>query len=178
MRHAGINLRERRCVLARMALLIAAPLLLLLLSGCDNFCGVQRQVQVKRLPSDSEITSAIWRVPGMERVDTSHWEASNGYEYRLPAKLPYTIDGDEMKSVGGIVIPYEDREGNKWLTLYYGWMNYVPPKHTVDETRSVMDQVYRQLRDSCPYLPPPDDLQEKWTGPSPRNKAFGIFPWL
>jgi hypothetical protein len=66
-------------------------------------------------------------------------------------------------TTGGTLETKQDSKGTKTVRLYCLWTNHTPPKAKFDETRSLLDAAYLNLRRAEPSLPPPEQLKETLT---------------
>ena len=127
----------------------------LVTTGCDTFNGVYRTVRLQQLPSNAAIEAALQDVPSISSV-------------RYPANRPISPSdkrilqqfGYSSAHSGGVVAVQQTEIGEKTLTLYRTWINYVPPPEVVGETCALMDVVYASLLRHIPELPPKEDLKE------------------
>jgi hypothetical protein len=135
----------------------------LTLTGCDTLSGIRRTVRLNQLPSPDTVVASLNDVPAIKKISynraipSKSWSLYKGVIQNQPYdQISYSSD-----NARGVVEVQETESGDKTLTLYCLWMNYQPSQQIVEDTRSLMDQVYSSLRRRAPIIPPETEVQEK-----------------
>lgn len=145
------------------ALLVA--ILILTTASCDVFYGIQRSVEIERLPTPEEVTAALQEVPGVDGVQRHTMPASTYWRWFecLVHDPPYEQYVYSAGELSGVVVVREVESGERTLEIYRLWINVPPTSAVFEDTRRLMDRVYASLLQRIPDLPPADQLKEKLT---------------
>lgn len=149
---------------------LLVALCILTIPSCDVFYGVQRFVEIERLPTPEEVTAALLEVPGVDDVRRHTMPASTYWRWFecLVHDPPYEQYAYTAGELSGVVVVRVVESGKRTLGIYRTWIN-VPPTSTVyEDTRRLLDLVYASLRHRIPDLPPADRLNENLSSPPRR----------
>jgi len=124
-------------------------------TGCDSFNGVYRTARLQQLPSNASIEAALHDVPAIQKIHYSAAQPVSSSDTRILRQSDYS-----SAHSGGVVAIQQTETGEKALTLYRMWINYIPPPEAVGDTCALMDKVYASLLRHIPELPPKEDLKE------------------
>jgi len=149
---------------------LLVAILILTTASCDVFYGIQRSVEIDRLPSSEEVIAALEEVPGVHDVERHTMPASTSWRWfeclvRDPPYEQYLYRAGELS---GVVEVREVESGKRTLGIYRLWINVPPTLAVYEDTRRLMDRVYASLLQRIPDLPPACQLKENLTSPPRR----------
>jgi hypothetical protein len=147
------------------------PLLFLLtacasfvLAACSTTRGVERTVRLnqnQRVPQ-AAIVAAIAATPGATLVKQQHLTPTTGYgvvDFHNKSIDRFVYVSDLRHADGVIEVGGNDRDGLR-LQMYCLFQNSRPSAEQIAATRTLMDDIYANLRRQVPTLPPPDKVHE------------------
>ncbi len=146
---------------------IPVALCILTTPSCDVFYGIQRSVEIERLPTPEEVTAALHDVPGVDDVERHTMPASTYWRWFecLVHDPPYEQYAYTAGELSGVVEVREWESGERTLGIYRLWINIPPTSAVYEDTRRLMDLVYASLLQRIPDLPPADQLKERLHSP-------------